>query len=827
MRKVLSFVLVLTLVLSSFSMAFAADTTASGLSDIAGNANEDAIQVAYDLSIVTGNPDGTFLPEKAVTRAEFAAMITRALAIPDSALAGYTSTSFKDTVGYGWAVPYLAFCQSKGIMLGDGEGNVMPGRTITVNEAMTMAMRAIGYTANSSLLVGAWPANYVSIAQNEDLYDDVAADTTVNKASAAQIIYNMLTVQKVAVNTDGTTDYLWTDKNKDKQANLLNTNLGCEEKEGVVIGDAYTYDTSLINITKYIGAFGDAYENDDDDLVAFIPDSVALTGKIDGDKFKVGDTKYEFDDDGKDFTTSAITFFNADKDDSSVKLTKASIEAYAVGNTDNDKDLTIYADVSGKKIKDVYSAVAWKADQSEQADANVQDDIDDQELLSADFVTDDDDNIDMKSFQLVGVASLADIEEDDVVYVYVDSDDNIRKVAVGTETVEGVVDEIEEGSNGGATLTINGTEYDITGINVREVEYKDFDTDSEGTFYLDYSGKIFDFDGSSSVSTYGIIKGYDDDSEVSNWKVKLYTSEDSTKTYTFGDEIGDMSWTSEGAVETKAAIKNGNLIGYGLDSNGDIDEIDSTAVLFNQADVNIKSSKIITIDSKDYDIDKDAVVFTYDTGFLDPEDVVTRDDLESGAADGDVRVIFNDDKDVIALYVNKADASAEDDAIYGVINVRKSGKNSDGDAAYKYTGYIDGASYSYMTDDDTSAFKASAGTFSVYAFTLDSSDTITKIESMIDTGKKYVPDSDESGWLVRDFVIGSINSDKTTVTSADGKAKYGIDDDAVVYKYDADEEEFTVANLKKLQKDYTVTLIDAKGDDADGSASIVIYQEDK
>ncbi|HVI41469.1 MAG TPA: S-layer homology domain-containing protein, partial [Anaerovoracaceae bacterium] len=83
MRKVLSFVLVLTLVLSSFSMAFAADTTASaGLSDINGNANEDAIQVNYDLGIITGNPDGTFLPDKAVNRAEFAAMLTRALDIP-------------------------------------------------------------------------------------------------------------------------------------------------------------------------------------------------------------------------------------------------------------------------------------------------------------------------------------------------------------------------------------------------------------------------------------------------------------------------------------------------------------------------------------------------------------------------------------------------------------------------------------------------------------------------------------------------------------------------------------------------------------------------
>ena len=280
MKKVLSFVLVFTLVLSSFSMAFAATPAASaGLTDITGNANEDAIQVNFDLGIVTGNPDGTFLPDKAVTRAEFAAMLTRALAIPDSALVGYTTTSFKDTTGYSWAVSYLAFCQSKGILLGDGYGNVMPGRTITVNEAMTMALRAIGYTANSSLLVGAWPANYVSIAQNSELYDDVSKETTVNKASAAQIIYNLLTVQKVSVNTDGTTDLLWVDGDSDGDAlNLLNSNLECTSIEDAILGatPGTTYDDSIINIVDDLGAHGTAYINDDDELVAFTKeDSVA------------------------------------------------------------------------------------------------------------------------------------------------------------------------------------------------------------------------------------------------------------------------------------------------------------------------------------------------------------------------------------------------------------------------------------------------------------------------------------------------------------------------------------------------------------------------
>ena len=149
MRKVLSFVLVLALVLGSFSFAF-------GLTDIDNSPNKVAIEVNNDLGIITGYTDGTFQGEKAVNRAEFAAMITRALGIPDSALAGYSQTSFKDVSGYGWAVKYLAFCESKGIMLGDGKGNVMPGRTISVNEAVTMALRAVGYVDNSAQLVGTW-----------------------------------------------------------------------------------------------------------------------------------------------------------------------------------------------------------------------------------------------------------------------------------------------------------------------------------------------------------------------------------------------------------------------------------------------------------------------------------------------------------------------------------------------------------------------------------------------------------------------------------------------------------------------------------------------
>ncbi len=814
MRKVLSFVLVLALVLSSFSMAFAADTKAVSLSDVAGNANEDAIQVAYDLGIVTGNPDGTFLPGKAVNRAEFAAMITRALAIPESALAGYTTTTFKDTVGYGWAVPYLAFCQSKGIMLGDGAGNVMPGRTITVNEAMTMALRAIGYTANSSLLVGVWPSNYVSIAQNNDLYDDVAKETTVNKASAAQIIYNVLTVQKVAVNTDGSTDYLWKDKKQEVAANLLNTNHNCTEVEDVILGYAFDYDNSLINITGKIGAFGTAYKNKDGDLVAFVPDSTVLTGKVDGDKFKVGDTKYDL----PGSTTVSALFANTNVDDTDAYgAAKTTISDFASTKADGGETVTINVDLSGKRIKEVYSVVAWKADDAALAEADVQEDIEDQELLGSDFDLTDDDEIDFKSFQLVGIASLDKIAKDDVVYIYTDGD-YIRKIAVGTETVEGTVEEI-----GDDFITVNGKDYEFPAV-VNAIEITDFDVDDEGTFYLDVDGNVFDFDGSSGATdTFGVVKAFTGENSFDNFKIKLYMSDDSTKTLYFADDAKDIDWVSSSAT-TVGSIVTGALIGYNLDSNGDIDTVDNTASV--EDDVYFQSTKVLKIGGASYSIDSNAVVFTYKTSwgaaYTSDYDVAKLSDVKKGdiATSGTpASIILNKDSKVVAMFVEETAVDVEDDDVYGVFNTRTSTKTGD-DNVYRFTGFIDGTAFNKKTDDRASEFNGLAGVFGVYKITVDANDVITAVAPL---SSAPVKDS-ASGIIAADKVITDLSSDRTVITTASGK--YTIADDAVVYKYDEDDEKFSVAKLSNLRKNYKVSLYDTKGEDADGIASVVIYMED-
>ena len=87
MKKVLSLVLVLAMILGSFSMVFA-----SQYSDVKDTAEyAEAVSVLSGLGVVGGFPDGTFKPEEGVTRAQMATMIVNALGLPVS---GSANTKF-------------------------------------------------------------------------------------------------------------------------------------------------------------------------------------------------------------------------------------------------------------------------------------------------------------------------------------------------------------------------------------------------------------------------------------------------------------------------------------------------------------------------------------------------------------------------------------------------------------------------------------------------------------------------------------------------------------------------------------------------------------
>jgi len=104
-------------------------------SDIIGHWSEKAIRQAAQSGIAAGYPDGTFKPNRTVTRAEFVVMLMNALK-PKTAGAELNFTD-ADKIGE-WAREAVAQAVQEGIIKGYGDGSFRPNVEITRAEMMAM-----------------------------------------------------------------------------------------------------------------------------------------------------------------------------------------------------------------------------------------------------------------------------------------------------------------------------------------------------------------------------------------------------------------------------------------------------------------------------------------------------------------------------------------------------------------------------------------------------------------------------------------------------------------------------------------------------------------
>jgi len=106
-----------------------------------GASFERAIGLATKLGIVKGDADGLFRANASVTRAEFAAMLVRALG-----LEGTGSSSYKDTKGH-WAENEIMTLKSSGIINGYLDGTFKPNQSINKAEIVSMLFKVISTTS--------------------------------------------------------------------------------------------------------------------------------------------------------------------------------------------------------------------------------------------------------------------------------------------------------------------------------------------------------------------------------------------------------------------------------------------------------------------------------------------------------------------------------------------------------------------------------------------------------------------------------------------------------------------------------------------------------
>ena len=116
----------------------------------------NAISTMTNGKILTGYPDGMFLPNNSITRAEFA---TIAIRFFQDAKVG--PSQFSDTIGH-WAEEYINKAATQGLIKGYPDGTFRPDAPITRAEAMTIINRVLDRHPDKDHLLESmivWPDN--------------------------------------------------------------------------------------------------------------------------------------------------------------------------------------------------------------------------------------------------------------------------------------------------------------------------------------------------------------------------------------------------------------------------------------------------------------------------------------------------------------------------------------------------------------------------------------------------------------------------------------------------------------------------------------------
>ncbi|KAA8786509.1 hypothetical protein EC604_22010 [Paenibacillus amylolyticus] len=110
--------------------------------DVNSHWAKDAVNDMGSRMIVNGVTDTTFNPNNNITRAEFAAIIVRALGLP----AGKGNTSFSDVRSDAWYAGAVETAVSYKLINGFEDGTFRPQNTITREQAMTIVAKAMSLT---------------------------------------------------------------------------------------------------------------------------------------------------------------------------------------------------------------------------------------------------------------------------------------------------------------------------------------------------------------------------------------------------------------------------------------------------------------------------------------------------------------------------------------------------------------------------------------------------------------------------------------------------------------------------------------------------------
>lgn len=318
------------------------------------------------MGVVSGTGGNMFNPGGALTRAQFCTMVVTFLQKGEEAPRYATRTIFSDVKSSHWARSYINLAasdpslfvkesggeDSKGVPLisGVGDGRFLPDDNISLAEAVTILLRALGYTSREAGAV--WPQGYMDLAKSIGLLDglDVGSSTHINRGQAARLFVNALSCK----NKEGKPYYTTIGQVVDEKKTIILA-VNVEADDGSTIGAIRT--TSDKNSEAFLPAHGDGnvtalqgrrgylVVDNNQEVVTFVPDkSTATTIVLNGN----AQPGYVKSGSGQQYTISGSALVYASGDGEGKNYS----EAYT--SLSSGTQLTMYSEKG--KIVAIYSA---------------------------------------------------------------------------------------------------------------------------------------------------------------------------------------------------------------------------------------------------------------------------------------------------------------------------------------------------------------------------------------------------------------------------------------------------------------------------------------
>lgn len=631
-RKLLVALLVLTFVMSTFSVGFAADEAEKLPADVVR---------AQALGILKGDDQGRLNLDKPITRAEALALIVRISGLEKSADLMSGQTQFADAnvdPSLQWATGYINLGVGQNIINGYPDGTFKGNAEVTFAEMAKMLLYAMNYGV--TVEGGQWPAAVMGKADDLKVFDKVNALPNIPalRGDVVKMIDNSLTVKHLK--QIGFGDF----KQYEEGDDTFLTKMKVEEKDGLIVTAIPRIDDKLkdneikldskkykvladVDFEELFGQEVTVFMNDDDEIV-----NIEIDSEFHYDALKDVDTK-------------------------KMKLKLAD----AGDKYDIAEDVTVYINAEKEDIEDLeekydYAKIVLNDDgEVVFVDAYEWDDCLIVEEVEKDVVYAYGEELDIEDFVIVkdGKAIDADdIEEGDILFY----NNKAEFAEIYNDSIEGEIERIYSDS-----IKVNGKEYDIDGVK-----------------YIDEDDEVREFAEEIAGSYKDIVEAMQDAGEVAVFLNRagdmvflsgdvsdLETSSDYVYVHFASTKLTDSRYSNDEYYALDVVNADGKLVKYDIDA-ADVEDIIVGADTWEDANL---EGKVVELSlDKDGEVDKililDEVEIDKDNGEENSDKVgavkVSAKYVAGNRVNSDATVFLTEDyegkaKDIDVKFLNDLD----------------------------------------------------------------------------------------------------------------------------------------------------------------------------